>query len=912
MKKKGSAIIAVLACITVLAVLAFAFIGSSREKKSISRLMSDDKKCEALAESANDFIIQYIKKNANNHDQSNNTMSSIYYLLRAPLKVKTAGSDGTNHNLDVSDTKELELETLVPYENVLNPTIDDIGWTGKVTIKSVCELCKAESFTPYSDGYLVPTIDIEHLAAMGDSAKFLDDINANFTFDKSGWQPSDWHLQIKFPEGNPTEESVTYDLVFDLGWLNSIPGIEDIDLPDISIKVSRDKEDTIEFEVCIDLQPLKDITILGGHPFKSLAEGLENLTTFKVDLQDFINKFHNFFPDIPEKTLPGLQDAYTIGEPKYDFSSYADENISGKFSEIENGYQQCLNTFSLNSSCDFGAESYYLEKGGILRITTTVEYKKDANKTIEKTLVSEIPFKASDVQPMAPEYTFFVSNSTNVNPDDDTVVVSGEPGTTGQLGDPIEFNLLDGSEKAFYSESSAPIPYGSFIIHNVPAKMESTAVASIIKNKINFDGLDNKHIPGMVRINSQYPGNKNNGVTQIRSFFGLIAQPELTEFNKFFTPFDLITSTNKNNKFNSIVSFCWQENEESESTTAQRYHDLELPVIFEEDNTGKELFGKGVKNVISFLKSSNFAIVSVPTMLYGTCHMEYPLGIAVEGPVESVFSRTRVYVKPTGKIGFISFEEASELYLCYEKVVNTSSDGKAYAFDGSDSKDKGNRDSERAVPYGMQGFKGYGESWNSNDDYQYSPANCYDALQYSKKATKYYETAEEFDQALGIEVENGGLASGGYLFLNGVYYIKSGDITLGETKYKGNGLIVNKSGIIKITGSITRDDEESTLGIIARGSAISFETDKVIQAACFSCNAPTVSGNLNLYGNLVCNNFKRDDIGNNANIYYDNTICTVTPLASHRKVGKFEPKRYAVAFSDNWSKFSYEQKKDNQ
>ena len=485
MKKKGSAILAVLGCITVLAVLAFAFIGSSREKKGISRLMSDEKKCEALAESASDFIIQFIRKNANNHDQNNNTMSPIYYLLRAPLKVKTPGSDGANHELEVSDTKELELEALIPYDNVLAPTIEDIGWTGKVTIKSICELCKAEAFTPYTDGYFVPTIDVEHLPAEGNSAKFLDDINADFTPDKSGWQPSNWHIQIKFPEGNETEESVTYDLKYDLGWLGSIAGIDDVDLPDIQIKVSRDNEESVVFGVCIDLQPLKDIEILGWHPFEKVAKGIEHLTTFEIDLQHLVNTYHNFFPDIPDKTLPGLKNAFTIGELEYNFSGYAGK-ISGEMGNIENGYRQCLNNFNLSSSCDFRADSYYLEKGGILRITTMVEYKKDDNKSIEKTLVSEIPFKASDVQPMAPEYTFFVSNSTNVDPDDDVVVVSGDPGTTGQLGDPIEFNLLDGSEKAFYSESSAPIPYGSFIIHNVPTKMDSTAVASIIKEKIDY------------------------------------------------------------------------------------------------------------------------------------------------------------------------------------------------------------------------------------------------------------------------------------------------------------------------------------------------------------------------------------------------------------------------------------------
>ncbi|MBP5470466.1 MAG: hypothetical protein J6Z11_14620, partial [Candidatus Riflebacteria bacterium] len=210
MRKKGSAIIAVIGCITVLAALTFAFIGSSREKKGISRLMSDEKKCEALAESANDFIIQYIKKNANNHED-NNPMAPIYYLLRAPLKVKTAGADGANHDLDVSDTKELELETLVPYENVLNPTIEDIGWTGKVTVKSLCELCKAEAFSPSSDGYVVPTIDTEHLPAVGESAKFLDDINASCDeggTDASKWKDPQWHLQVKFPEGDPKEEEV--------------------------------------------------------------------------------------------------------------------------------------------------------------------------------------------------------------------------------------------------------------------------------------------------------------------------------------------------------------------------------------------------------------------------------------------------------------------------------------------------------------------------------------------------------------------------------------------------------------------------------------------------------------------------------------------------------------------------------
>ncbi|MBP5468003.1 MAG: hypothetical protein J6Z11_02010, partial [Candidatus Riflebacteria bacterium] len=540
-----------------------------------------------------------------------------------------------------------------------------------------------------------------------------------------------------------------------------------------------------------------------------------------------------------------------------------------------------------------------------------VTYNQSNSKTLERTLVTEIPFKASDVQPMAPEYSFFIANSKKVSDQGDIV------DSSVILGDPISLNRDVSKAKAdFYSDSP---PAGQFIIHNIPSKNESTAVASIVKEKIDYTALDGTRIPGMVRVNCDYTPS-NNKVTQIRSFFGIVGQPELTEFNKLMMPFNDMKGDLKNN-FDTIVSFCW-EDRDGKRTPAKRYHDIELPVIFDTDCGVPTPQEPGIKHIIDFVKSSGFQIISVPTLLFGTCHMEYPLGLVAEGPIDTIFSRTRVFVKLHGELSLLppDFDELSEVSYNYENVTNyANSSENAYAFDGSDKPES--RDLNRASGFGMTGAKtspicGYNKNqpWSCNDDPKYCPANCYDTLQYVKKATKYYESEKEFLADLDKDVAKGGLlGEGGYKEFHGVYYVKCETLNLGTFKYKGNGLIVSKSDII-IKGNITRDDNDttSTLGIISRNGSLEFKGGaEKIMASCFSNNPPRNSSpKLSIYGNLVCNTFKRDSFGVDTYIYYNNSINSVTPFALHRKVGKFEPKRYAVAFADNWSKFSYEQKKE--
>lgn len=107
MRKQGSAIITVIGVTVVLAILALAFIGSRSEKAGISKMLSDEKKCESIAESVSDLVLSYLKKNANKHE--NTTNNKLYYLLRAPLKFKSASaSNGENIKLDVSNVKPLD------------------------------------------------------------------------------------------------------------------------------------------------------------------------------------------------------------------------------------------------------------------------------------------------------------------------------------------------------------------------------------------------------------------------------------------------------------------------------------------------------------------------------------------------------------------------------------------------------------------------------------------------------------------------------------------------------------------------------------------------------------------------------------------------------------------------------------
>ena len=878
MRRKGSAILTILSVVVVLAILALSFIGSKSEKAGISKHLSDEKKAEALAESATDLIISFVKRNCNNEEVTG-ASNGLYYLLRAPLKYKGTPGAVNNVTLEIpADTGIDDLSTYVGYEEILAPVIQEIGWEGKVKIETKCELSSAEAFTPLNSGYKVVGINQEHFPATGNTAKFLDTApNESISFSGEAddkWKPSDWTLNIKFPKEDQLEEKVTFDV--EVGFT----GLLDTEA---ELKATRTAETGEE-----SLNLTLDLDIKGDF----IVDNLLNDTIFghPISIQDKMNGSH-YFPDVRPVNMQGLKNRI-VGDsnPQFELAGYVSE-IADRYSDVKNAFSK----YDISSD-NFG-EPMVIEKGGILRITTMVEYQKSENNKITKTLVSEAPFKVSDVQPIAPEYTFFVANSQLLcNPDD--ILPSGH-----ELGKP--FNMNSGADSL--TTHNAKVAVGRLIVHNLQHK----------NGKPTFQ-FDDGRCPGMVRINSQYR-NTGDETNQVRSFLGVFEEPNLSELNKFFTPYDSNKPGDYDvNKFNTLISFVWDP--DISNTPFKRYHEVEFPLLFElpAHPPASMIPDPGVLGFIDYFHEGNFSIISVPTLLFGDGGMEYPLGINAEGPITSVYSRIRVKVKPSIKVKPL-FKDTTEIYYDYEPVSTYAKSGDAiYPFD-----ETGNDATQyEPTPYGMQGHECYkpNEAWNSNTDPKYMPTFCYDAMQYAKKATRYYDTAEEFISDMGRSKDKNGLKdSSGNVELNGVFYIKSGNLNLNGFTYTGNGLIVSKSSNIIINGDIKRGtstnstgNTNSTLGIIARTGSIQFNCSSV-EAACFSNNAPSAPGGsaFKLYGNMVCNDFDRLRF-TATDIYYDNTLTSVTPLASMRKVGKFEPKRYIVAFDDNWSKFAYEKTNKNE
>ncbi len=960
MKKKGSAILTVIGIISVLSILALSFISSSKEKVAISKNLSDEKKVEAIAESASDMILSYLRKNANKHD----TPSKLYYLLRAPLKYKNPNNKVDNRLFKVDGLTPLtNFEADVGYKSALDPVIADLGWTGKIKkLESKCELVNAESFTPSNLDYEVTSITKEHLEATGNSAKFLDskpnNINFNSETDVDVWANGDWKVNLAFPHDNEkyTEKKFKVHVQLDPSLTNALnekqnaraafetaranmhaaeeayqaavdagspddylqqkqdelnqaieaynqtvdaynqanEDLEDVDNSDLNsglginvkLKVERDDPESlnlyIKAEICVSQFILG---LFGIDKYITIRDEENNRDYY--DIEEIMEK-SKVFTDIQPIVLKKLREKVTGSEqqPNYDFSSYVND-IRDRMNTVSDGYK----TIGVNTLNDVytSKDVMQIEKGGILRITTTVEYEDSNSKKIKRVLVSEIPFKTTDVQPIAPEYSFFVANSSLISGENPSVY-------TYTLGNPV--NMNDTSINSHSASHAA----GEFIIHNNPSD----------NGKPSYDFTDGTRVPGMVRINTNYES-RGDPTTDIYSFLGTFNEPELTELNYMFTPYKNPSVTNP---FESRISFHWLED------SPKRKHEIEFPVMFQTDSyPNTKIENPGVLGFVDVYRRQGYDFVIVPTLLYGIGHMEYPLGINAEGPINSIYSRLRVKANP---IIIVSpkadpkIADATEIYYSYEKV-NTFSNGSPYDFDSSGKNTRTNNPAK----FGMINHGSYNENqpWRSNEDFKYMPSNCYDALQYAKKATRFYENGGEFLDDCNKTKANGGLKNiDNSIELNGVYYIKNGipgdgDVCLkidSPLTFTGNGLIVAKKSI-EINRNISlKDKDKDSLGIIARGGNITFSDNCTeVDGAYFSNIAPIFTGSTKVNGNLVCNEFSRPDVLK-TEIFYDNRITSVTPLASLRRIGKFEPKRYHVAFADNWSKFAYEKEKDNQ
>ncbi len=914
-KRTGSAILLVLVAIAVIGTLALWFVNSKSQRSGFARFMSDETKLEALAESATEFLLAKLKASINKHDYSDDVTASLYHLVRQALPVKST-KPGRNHILDTESAltvSSADVNLVGIYKSALDPLVVSYGWQpSDVTYETEISLATAENFAP-KDSYKVCGADSPHQKAEGSSAKFLDAADmSELVAENDGdydsaplWAPSGWYLSFNLPvieSPHKHEFEGTWKVSGD-GGAGELTQLTDarkeieqkLANPDLTTEQRAALQQQLDNAINeIDnfktsgktLKVTVSITKNGPAKFSTHFTGKIKIMgiTFtldragpSLDINAELKEHCPFLKCIDDMSQP----VKSLRKHVFTDSSFSKLYKADDFVALA---KTRLDEVKKYHNIDTGTQKY-VEKGTMLQFKTTVTHNQ-AGKKSSKTLVAQIPLKVTDVQPVAPEYSLFVANSNLLS-----------EGSLPGLGEKIDLNdwePRDTPEKAI----------GQFIVHNYPATVESG------KTKANLAPLfKNACLPGMVRVNAQT--STADEAMILGTFVGTFDEPELTELNAIVSPSggegnSAQANDSRGNLFRTEPSFIWRTKDDNLVPAPSVHHELELPVLFtdaELDTSSpiRDIPDAGLAQIANFFKSSAFNLQMKPTLLSGNANMEYPLGIAIEGPINRIFSRIRVQVRPSAHASLSGVIDLTRIRYNYEHISRYSD---------NIPRDFSTAPQGKHARYGMHKYKPAIDNkvWNSNSDYKYMPMNCYSTLQYAKKASRFYSSASDFVSDMGKAVDKGGLKnSDGSIMVNGVYFIDGG-LDLGGQKFKGNGLIVAK-GTIKINGNITRADDKTTLGLIARRSFIHFGPScSRVEAACFSNEAPFSSGQkLHIDGNLVTNDFKRTNLLD-VHVCYNSRACSVSPLATLRNLGKFEPKRYWVSAADNWAKTFYEKK----
>ncbi|NLM16689.1 MAG: hypothetical protein GX221_03100 [Candidatus Riflebacteria bacterium] len=580
---------------------------------------------------------------------------------------------------------------------------------------------------------------------------------------------------------------------------------------------------------------------------------------------------------------------------KYDALNFS-KTAKSSMDNQKASYTEVIDSFPASFEDKF-EQPYYLEKGAIYQIKTTVTYKKADGKEITKILTSEIPVKVSDVQPVAPEYTFFIGNSELIAKKADTFIAD----PSKNFGNPVDLSGLS------YKPEHKTWPFGYFIVRNLPAETPEHDISPVYKYH-----SDEGKIPGMVRVNSNYVS--GGEPSTLRSFLGSFSQVKHSEL-----PFMLTRAFQADETapaFNLRPSFFYLGGTQKTNVAAGNYlrkHEIDLPVFFEQPDWSA--VPTKLTDFIGFLEKATLNLIDYPTLLSGMAHMEFPLGVELEGPVATQYGKARVGIGSYFNLVKSINDLLVAVDIKYRNYYNYSDKNTRQASKTwNQPKELG-----REVTTAMDPLSSI-SIWNVND-FQMMPANLYSLEQYKKKATRFYPNPKVFMEDFDRAVEKGGLQeSDGTKLLNGVFYIDNSGaepLELPSFKYKGNALIVARANI-HIKGDITKadsspaaEDKNSSLGIIARVGSISFvksasasTVKQFVEAACFSNQAPYGLNMLVINGNLVCNDFQRNKMWA-TDVFYNPDTTSVSPLASYRTSGKFDGKRYHAEFANTWSSYKF-------
>lgn len=533
-------------------------------------------------------------------------------------------------------------------------------------------------------------------------------------------------------------------------------------------------------------------------------------------------------------------------------------DFSAITSKIEDAIHKCLpdclQAFAGNISWDIT-----VEKQGIFEVETVVEYTPSYpnGKTIRKKLLAQKEFRVADIQPIAPDYSFFVANSKKLyesqieNTDD------------WEGDDQIDWNAGN----------------GDIVIHNMPSLK---AIWNTLTEVFSLDIKDvcrKAQLPGLVRIN----GTKKMPI-------------KLTMFPKFSFDFNFIRKM-------EILSLLLGHKEGSSKCGGKHDKKENHSIIPKVKSVRYNFFADGDPFDWGYFGGGNpggagsYWLPIAPrfgrTLLMGNFHLEFPLSLRVEGYLTKVYSHikmllVKIYIPPIPIIGFLgldipipwfwanAYEEPYGFcrYPCYDP---SKADEAAEAFDPNEA---GNL-----------------------------PANVYSPSQYLKKASYFYNSSAEFRR----DIENRSIEYNGKktFICDGVTFVND-NLWLKDMHVMGRGIIVAAANV-HIDGNITREDYDqdgnaTILSIVARnGSLLTGYGKREVSACLFAdkgIQVPT-GGELKVHGNLCLNRINRKDIDGNIDVYYESNHSRSSLLSMIRVISKYDPTRYYVTFSSKLASFQF-------
>lgn len=839
LKKRGSAYLMAIGVLGILMISAFAISKLTVSGRWNTVFSSNDKRAEECAEAASNLMFKYIKEKMNDDSvfyknilfpNPKEILNSEYMYFRLPAVVGEANLQGLSNmqskGMDIQ-CDFLSNTALAPfYEKGIyytyNSMTDNKGplsplgemyksYGGKVEVRCKAEIKQCFGILADNPKYKTAGIELPVKKATGFLSSLLDKI-----------LPMDAITEIA-DKIDPVREEDGNNFKIDL--IEFIP-------------------DSPEFLKCPELPNTLTFQI----PWPPYVMPVKPL------LQPILNKIWEailkalkirFTPRGIVERIPALKNLLTLNIP-----------LGGIIDKFKEAIKKCLpeQLSMFAGQLGFGVT---VEKKGFLEVVTELDFYPKANDdshVIKKRLVAMREFRVADIQPIAPDYTFFVANSKLTYENEEV-----ENPDNWQGNDSIDWN--DGN--------------GDLVLHNFP---DFDKIKDFVDTLIhNFTDLGkllrNVYLPGQVRI---------NGTNKMYVKIGLIPS------------FDSLSLDSL--KKTEILALVFNHKEGKAACHSHKHDEHQLipgvdSIPFLNFWSDSKAFDWPYMGGGSPGGMGSYWVPIPPrfarSCLFGQFHISMPFSLRVEGYLRKVYSHIKIHLVhimipaiPPWFPGF-AFQIPWLWAIAYDEPYGFCN------WPGYDSDDKASK------------------AWDPNNASNL-PANLYSTAQYLKKASYYYNSSDDFNRDIS------GRSTDGVFNCDGVTFVND-NLTLPSMTVKGRGIIV-AAGNITINGNITREnygDCKTIFSLVARNGAIIIGNANTIEACLYGDR-----GFLNQYkavkidGNLVVNRFKRSDMSGNVDIHYNSINSRSSLLSMIRPIAKYEPTRYHVTLSSKLAAFRFEKIKN--